>query len=246
MIILPTMRASLSAWSPLSYAPALWLSDTGGGAGTWPDLSGNGRNATGATPPSIVTGALNGRQVRRFNGTNQFLTIDGSASSLKFLHSAQSSVFIVFKNSNTSGDGMLLATNDGTTLKTGYFAYLPNNSSSSILITKSSLGSYVVSATYTSYSSSSFSIWSAITDVTLTAALRLLSYRNSAPLGETNSASNSAVSTDSSVNMLIGKYGSSSGFLNGDIAEILVFPRALTTSERQRVERYLNSKYAIY
>jgi hypothetical protein len=32
---------------------------------------------------------------------------------------------------------------------------------------------------------------------------------------------------------------------SGDIAEILVIPRAVTTSERQQVESYLSSKYAI-
>jgi hypothetical protein len=37
------------AFKPLSLspAPALWLSDTGSDASVWPDLSGNGRNATG-------------------------------------------------------------------------------------------------------------------------------------------------------------------------------------------------------
>lgn len=32
----------------------------------------------------------------------------------------------------------------------------------------------------------------------------------------------------------------------GDIAEILIFPTALSTTDRERVERYLNGKYAIY
>jgi hypothetical protein len=34
-------------------------------------------------------------------------------------------------------------------------------------------------------------------------------------------------------------------FFNGDIAEILIFPTALSTEDRQKVEQYLSSKYAI-
>jgi len=50
------------AFNPLSLSPALWLSDTGSDASVWPDISGNGRNATQAVAlnhPAIVTGALN-------------------------------------------------------------------------------------------------------------------------------------------------------------------------------------------
>jgi len=44
----------------------------------------------------------------------------------------------------------------------------------------------------------------------------------------------------------IGANGAPVGFLNGDIAEILIFDRALSNYERQRIERYLNDKYDIY
>jgi hypothetical protein len=44
----------------------------------------------------------------------------------------------------------------------------------------------------------------------------------------------------------IGANGAPVGFLNGDIAEILIFDRALSNHERQRIERYLNDKYDIY
>ncbi len=36
------------------------------------------------------------------------------------------------------------------------------------------------------------------------------------------------------------------GYLNGDIAEVLVYNRALTTSEQQEVEAYLGDKYGVY
>ena len=35
-------------------------------------------------------------------------------------------------------------------------------------------------------------------------------------------------------------------YLKGDIAEIIVYDSALSDTNRQNVESYLNSKYAIY
>lgn len=55
----------------------LWLGTTGASAATWPDLSGNANDAvqaTGANQPAIVTGEVNGKQVRRFDGSNDFFT----------------------------------------------------------------------------------------------------------------------------------------------------------------------------
>ena len=66
-----------SGFNPLTLAPAFWLSDTGSSAGTWPDISGNGRDfvqGTGVFQPAIVTNAINGRQIRRFDGSNDRMT----------------------------------------------------------------------------------------------------------------------------------------------------------------------------
>ena len=38
----------------------------------------------------------------------------------------------------------------------------------------------------------------------------------------------------------------SSFFYEGDIAELLIFPQALSAANRQAVELYLNAKWAIY
>jgi len=74
----PALDCGLEAWgrsdgfNPLSLSPALWLSDTGNDPSVWPDISGNKRDFTQSYAPSrptIVAGALNGRQVRRFNNS---------------------------------------------------------------------------------------------------------------------------------------------------------------------------------
>jgi hypothetical protein len=56
----------------------------------------------------------------------------------------------------------------------------------------------------------------------------------------------STSNTDSSVATGIGfNSNASTSFFAGDIAEIIVFPTALSTADRQAVERYLSNKYAI-
>ena len=47
--------------------------------------------------------------------------------------------------------------------------------------------------------------------------------------------------------LLIGyQYQNGNHFLNGKVAEVVIYNRVLTTPERQQVEAYLNTKYAIY
>ena len=87
-----------ATFNPLSLSPALWLSDTGSDPSVWPDLSGNGRNATQATStqrPAIVTGAQNGRQVRRFDGTDDFLRLTTGLGMLRNVPGA--TVIAVYK-----------------------------------------------------------------------------------------------------------------------------------------------------
>lgn len=49
----------------------------------------------------------------------------------------------------------------------------------------------------------------------------------------------------SAANMRIGYHALSGGDFTGDIAEIIIFDRALTTQERQEVEEYLSKKYSL-
>jgi hypothetical protein len=47
--------------------------------------------------------------------------------------------------------------------------------------------------------------------------------------------------------LLIGfQFQNGNHYLNGKVAEVVIYNRVLTTPERQQVEAYLNTKYAIY
>jgi hypothetical protein len=92
----------------LPYSPSIWLSDTGSDDSEWTDLSGNARHLTQATStrrPLIVAAQLNGRQVRRFDGGDDKLTI---GSTMNF---ANGMIFLVIKLYTLKTYGVMLNSN---------------------------------------------------------------------------------------------------------------------------------------
>ncbi len=68
-------RFTGKSFTPYDLSPYAWYTDSGTVTTTWSDISGNARSLTQFTTanrPAIVTNALNGRQVRRFDGTDKF------------------------------------------------------------------------------------------------------------------------------------------------------------------------------
>lgn len=92
----------------LPYSPSIWLSDTGSDDSEWTDLSGNARHLTQATStrrPLIVAAELNGKQVRRFDGGDDKLTI---GSTMNF---ANGMIFLVIKLHTLKTYGVMLNSN---------------------------------------------------------------------------------------------------------------------------------------
>ena len=217
-----------SAFSPLSLSPALWLSDTGSSAATWPDLSGNGRDATQATTgsqPAIVTGAQNGRQVRRFDGINDKLVFGTGLPSANQAHTV-----IIAASRNSGTPSHLIAWGEAATNKARFlFADISASIFSGFYANdKANWGSIGTGAFLITwqFTGSIEEIWKNGTS---------LASRSVSSVNTTNS---------SALNQ-IGGYvdGGFSGYLNGDIYEILVFPTALNTTDRQSVEAYLRAKW---
>jgi hypothetical protein len=251
MIALPTFRGALAGFNPLSLAPALWLNDTGSDPSVWTDISGNGRNATGANNPSIVTNTLNGKQVRRFDGTNDTLSL---AADLAL--GAAHTIFVVAKNALTITDSSppQLLLNGGT------------YSSPSIITSEFFLGAGSVSGRFTSerlysqvFAFNSDVFGYAKTDANVTGPFLITNSFDSSTnafFGKLNQTIDFATASAAGGYTLlntryptivrhVGSRAGTTAFWNGDIAEILIYPTALSATNRQRVERYLGSKYAI-
>lgn len=231
------------AFDPLSLSPALWLSDTGSDAGTWPDISGFGRDAIQATAgrqPAIISSGMNGRQVRRFDG-GDFL----SNAAAVFGLSSISGFFVIKETTKVQNAGIfsaLPASGNDYESSTAILLQSGNTAlSRSIYITgnTNALAGLSPSATFPKglyafiKTATSVTFWtngsSSETDSSFTAFA-------------TNSGGGYALGC----RYLSGAINTTLYLFNGDIAEILIYPSALSTTNRQAVETYLNAKWAIY
>ena len=232
--------------SPIpSSGLSLWLkadagvTTSGSNVTAWADQSGNGKNATGAnTLPTLQSNAINGYPAIRFNN------IDSDTS--KFVISSSfnlknSSAFVVVKQLGANEYARYLSfpslealdynADDG-------LAVLFNNGVPQLQITSNAIDATIADADANNVF--------AIASYKIDNSGNISAFYNGDSEG-TNQNSNMA-SQNGISEIYIGQ--SPSNFVNeglyGDIAEIVMYSRAVTTPERQQVEAYLNTKYAIY
>jgi hypothetical protein len=242
------------AFDPLSLSPALWLdasdastlySDTAGttlagsnvAVARWNDKSGNARHATqsiSGNRPLRKTSTLNSRDVLRFDGVD-----DGLFGAL--VHMSELSLFVVFKPTLTS-----LSTSAFARVFTGRAIGQTNDFTSSVFIP----------IVRTSTTGSSFGVFNgtfhaAINSTSETTEVRSVVHTGSNVTHRRNGTGDSS-STQSLPTSIFAEYGvgcligtTTNGKLLGDIAEIIVYPTALSTANRQAVESYLGAKWGI-
>jgi hypothetical protein len=246
-INIDVFTSSSEAFSPLSLSPALWLSDTGSDVSIWSDISGNNRHATQATVgsrPAIIASALNGRQVRRFDGVDDFLSLTTGLGMLRNVPGA--TVIAVYK----------WITNP-TTLETVFLASVAGAPGTSRALLAAGIVSrklvsggrrldtdIFTSASSTADNPTSYFVHSGVLNYANSNAFQ---YVNGSLDGQNTSFQTDGNTSDTDSDAInIGT--SDTGFsscANIDLAEILVFPTALSDTDRQNVELYLGGKYGI-
>ena len=215
---------SLSLW--LKADAGLVQGSTNTPVDLWADQSGNGNNASQtavANQPSWIPGAINGLPVVRFNGSNGFVNLPGFLTGMP-----QAEVFVVLKVAATNAThglwtfgGSGLSWNEEYTAPGGYIQEDFGSTSYYNLGTPAQPTTqyhiYQVSA-----QTNNWAAW-------MNGSLLYQTFQNS-------------VKFDTEGAPIIGQ--NNSHFL-GDIAEVMIFNRALTTAERATINDYLNSKYAL-
>jgi hypothetical protein len=231
----PANLSGLSLWLKADAGVTL----SGSNVTAWADQSGNGKNATGAdTLPTLQSNAINGYPAIRFNN------IDSDTS--KFVISSSfnlknSSAFVVVKQLGANEYARYLSfpafealdynADDG-------LAVLFNNEVPQLQITSNAIDATIADA-----------------DANNVFAIASYKIDNSGNISAFYNGGSEATNTNSNMasqngvsEIYIGQ--SPSNFVNeglyGDIAEIVMYSRAVTTQERIQVEAYLNTKYAIY
>lgn len=237
----PLTISGLQLWLDASDSSTLFNATAGGSLVTtdgaavarWADKSGNNRHATQTTSnarPLLKTAIKNGRNVLRFDGTNDILTSTCSISGF-----TSATVFGVFKRTGT-----LIGASFGyaATPAAGLRLYGENG--------------YPVSfdgrPTGSSAFSSSVAVAGQSTNFVLAGGICTTTNMTAYLNGTASASTNVSISTIIAQNRTdIGALNPpGQNFCSGDYSEILIYNSALTTTQRQQVETYLNSKWALY
>ncbi len=231
--ITPSALSGLDLW--LDAGTITGLAD-GATVTNWPDQSSNGRhyNTSSGTKPIYKTAIINSLPIVRFNGTTQWLYNSG-----KYNPSGPITVFLVLKF--TSGNPLSSAK---VPAPGGGFTYAINAGSHLFQCSDGVGGWAFTSVIHGFIDTSSFNV------VTLRIGYGEFEGRNNGMLWgtATDDPRKMLSAGDTTFGLIVGALnnnGSVGGFTAGDIAELVVYNRTLTTLEVAGVEQYLVNKYAL-
>jgi PKD repeat protein len=201
---------------------------------SWADQSSNNLNATQSTaanqPTFVSTNpTLNGLSSLRFDGTNDLL----NGGLIPRFGSNSLSVFMIASggNQNTT-NAVMLSSGTGTT--GWWFTRRASAGRIGVLNNNNTLQGTTTSLPVTGYNFRLFGY----NKVFGTSAF--LKVNGNSEISSTTAA---AINGFTNANYQIGA-GSGANFLNGDIAEMMVFTKTLSTDEQAGIEKYLMDKYS--
>jgi hypothetical protein len=225
-------------------ADSLGLSD-GTAVSSWTDISGNGFNAaqaTGGQQPVFKTAIRNGKPIVRFDGTDDVLGLSGSALGI-FNNIGGGTVFVVCSDTNnaagaaghysvvfssgTTGNRIVLLTKETVSQISSKGKRL--DADANIFSTATYSAGFHVLTANADWSGNSNQLFVDGVGATATAYS-----------GGGNTSATNSVFAGVGANTAVG-----ANAFPGDIAEVLVFNRVLTATERNQVHGYLGSKYNI-
>jgi len=225
------------AFTPLSLSPERWFAATSITAGdgdpiaTWTDLSGNGHNATQASAssqPAYTVDAIGSLPAILFDGVDDFMvtasTPNGMVEATIFivfnpLITSQQQIFIEWEGSNVFHFWMNSSSNKAECF---YFFSEPQQAGSWATGWQLGMARYDAAPVYRK---------NGVAGTTVSNTGNLPNPATGIGIGVKVDAGGAPANPDPFV---------------GYMAEILVFPRALTDLEVTSVETYLNHKYSLF
>ncbi len=226
----PVPRTGLKLWLKSDFGPLT----SGANVIQWNDLSGasSANNATQSSvsaQPTLVSDAINDFPAVQFNGTSQFLNLTSGFSNL----SSGASLFAVMKPVGTGTATLLTTGNSG-----------PSDKMSQETIN----------------TQTQFTAYNGTTGSTLTSPSGSLILNKFQELDTVHSGSATASTNVNTVNVASGTVenlinttrtlnfigsDSTTNFLNGQLAELLIYDRPVTVSERADISAYLFARYQL-
>ena len=227
-----------ASFTPASISGlALWLdandpstiSQSGNAVSQWDDKSINGYNATssGTNRPTTSVATLNGKNVISFDGTDDYMSLPSGTYSIP---SGDATMFVVYRdNANLIYKQPICAKDGGSNrfrfmaLGSTQFCSVHGNSAqqSSVLTTVGSTAGYIALMVSPDNGTNQRFYRSGVAEV----------------------GNNAVRTTFTATSFTVGAQDSTTNYWQGDIAEILIYTRVLTATERNQVGAYLASKW---
>ncbi len=217
----------------------LWLrGDIGLSSSTWLDQAGTAQNATGTNAPSINANGVNFNPTTVLNGSNQNYQITNGIFG-NTANNAYSSLWIYAVGTRTSGTtaaNLFSHDVDGSNVIS---LIAPNGNNLSFT---PGVGGNTLNTPYGS-SNNTFHIWNAGYDnsTATPSGNRTAVYRDGLELDSNN---NTGTYGGDNGNAFIGSRNGNS-FMNGEIAEIMVYTSVPSSQRQQQIQSYLALKYGI-
>jgi hypothetical protein len=236
---------TVNVMTPPLNGLAVWLRADAGtvlngpGLSQWLDQSGNNRHATqsaSASRPTLVNGVINGRPVVRFDGASDFLTFNLPVNGLSTM-----SLLLVAANTQnqnggeSGGERAALFWNETAGWGTVFLTPFQSSLNSRFGTTQvENRNDYLRPLSVGSRFTLSTAVKNGPTDSLYVNGTQVLNTSGKLP---TIAACQSVAN--------VGRGYDNDTFFAGDIAEILIYNRALTVAERQQAEQLLIDKYGL-
>ncbi len=229
--LIPTDIADCELWLDGDDTDTITLN--GSDVSEWTDKSGNNYDviqSTAVSQPEYILSGMNNRNILRFDGSAEYL----ERVYEMFLNSSSTTIFTVCSVSDGAGTWRSPITSRDT--NQGYMLYASNGNFWTV---NSGTGSGWTSINGTAIVLSTPVVLSA----TITNGAQNFYVDG---VGATPATDTYSVNTDKPIRIGAGKTEASSDFyFPGDIAEVIIYSRVLTDTERTKIEEYLAFKWGI-
>jgi len=253
----PATISGLQLWMDASDTSTLFDSNVGGNnvtanstaIGRWQDKTGNGRNfiqATSNNRPVFLTNQLNGKSVISFDGINDVLASSSSTTNGLLSGVSGISIFAVRKTKSTvsTAESTFITYSNLTNTRLHLNVGATDSSNVSLRRISTDANTSVAGGNNTA-TVGSFGLYEAVIDFN-SAVKTASSYKNGTLLSQNTNLTSTGSTAAVAGNSGIGGAPAGSLWADIDIAEIIIYGAALTTTQRQQVESYLNTKWALY
>lgn len=202
---------------------AATITDTAGAVTLWSDKSGNGRNVSqtnAGREPTTGVAAINGNNVLRF------APLDYMERIINPVLTAPYTTFVVFRLTSTTASFQYLIDSRGPAAAQSILTTISNTS------LRAGAGTFPTISTGLSTGTTYIADW-VLNGASSEAAV------NGVSSGTVNMGSGSRTG------LAIGATRTGDGSLDGDIAEIIVYNRALSSGERLSIRQYLAAEWGV-